>query len=105
MQHTKISINVYGALPGVKRWGNGVDQPPPSSAGVKKEWTYTSTPTLRLNSMFCRDVYLIYHMKHYTVLSKGSRTEFFTAFLPKPPTGPRLNYVVEAISHKSTNWR
>jgi len=30
---------------------------------------------------------------------------FFTAFLPMPSTGPRLNYVVETVSHKSANWR
>jgi len=41
----------------------------------------------------------------YTVRSKGSRTEFFTAFLPMPSTGPRLNYIVETVSHKSANWR
>jgi hypothetical protein len=40
----------------------------------------------------------------YTVRSKGSRTEFFTAFLPTPSTGPWLNYVVETVSHKSANW-
>ena len=31
----------------------------------------------------------------YKVQSKGSRTEFFTAFLPTPSTGPPSNYVVE----------
>ena len=30
---------------------------------------------------------------------------FFTAFLPTPSTGPRLNYVVETVSHNSANWR
>ena len=36
----------------------------------------------------------------HTVRSKGSRTEFFTAFLPTPSTGPKLDYVVETVSHK-----
>ena len=44
-------------------------------------------------------------MCFYPVRSKGSRTEFFTAFLPLPSTGTRLNYVVETVSHKSANWR
>jgi hypothetical protein len=35
------------------------------------------------------------------VQSKGSQTEFFTAFLPTPSTGLRLNYVIETVSHKS----
>jgi len=43
--------------------------------------------------------------KAYTLRSKGSRTEFFTAILPTPSTGPQLNYVVETVSHKSANWR
>jgi len=44
-----------------------------------------------------------YLMILYTVKSKGSRTEFFTAFLPTPSTGPRLNYVVETVSHNNAN--
>jgi len=44
-------------------------------------------------------------MEAYTVKSRVFRTEFFTAFLPMPFTGQRLNYVVETVSHKSTNWR
>jgi hypothetical protein len=33
-----------GSFPGVKRPGRGSDHPPPSSAEVKKEESYTSTP-------------------------------------------------------------
>jgi hypothetical protein len=33
-----------GYFPGVKRPGSGADHPPPSSAEVRKEWSYTSTP-------------------------------------------------------------
>jgi hypothetical protein len=32
-------------VPGVKRLGREVDHSPPTSAEVKKMWTYTSTPT------------------------------------------------------------
>jgi len=39
------------------------------------------------------------------VQSIGSRTEIFTTFLSTPSAGPRLNYVVETIFHKSANWR
>jgi hypothetical protein len=33
-----------GSFPGVKRPGRGADHPPPSSAEVKRESSYTSTP-------------------------------------------------------------
>jgi hypothetical protein len=33
-----------GSFPGVKRPERGADYPPPSSAEVKKEQSYTSTP-------------------------------------------------------------
>jgi hypothetical protein len=36
-----------GSFPGVKRPGHGADRPPPSSAEVKKEQSYTSTHHLR----------------------------------------------------------
>jgi hypothetical protein len=35
-----------GSFPGVKRPGRGADHPPPSSAEVENEWSYTSTPPL-----------------------------------------------------------
>jgi hypothetical protein len=35
-----------GSFPGVKRPGRGADHPPPSSAEVKKEYSYTSTHPL-----------------------------------------------------------
>jgi len=50
-------------------------------------------------------MYVCMYVCMYTVLFKDSRTEFFTAFLPTPSTGPRLNYVVETVSIKSANWR
>jgi hypothetical protein len=38
---------VPGALsPGIKRPGREADQSPPSSAEVKNEWCYTSTPNM-----------------------------------------------------------
>jgi hypothetical protein len=36
------------SFPGVKRPGRGADHPPSSSAEVKKEYSYTSTPPLGL---------------------------------------------------------
>jgi hypothetical protein len=40
-----------GSFPGVKRPGRGADHPPPSSAEVKKELSYTSTPLWAFGSV------------------------------------------------------
>jgi hypothetical protein len=40
-----------GSFPGVKRPGRGGDHPPPSSAEVTNEWSYTSTPPLGLRGL------------------------------------------------------
>jgi hypothetical protein len=37
-----------GSFPGVKRPGRGANHPPPSSADVTNEQSYTSTPPLDL---------------------------------------------------------
>jgi hypothetical protein len=37
-----------GSFPGVKRPGRNADHPPPSSAEVRKEYSYTSTQPLGL---------------------------------------------------------
>jgi hypothetical protein len=43
---------IPGALSlGVKRPGREVDHSPPSSAGSKNEWLYTSTPPVRLHGV------------------------------------------------------
>jgi hypothetical protein len=42
----------------VKRPGCNVDHPPPGSAEVKYEWSYTSTPPIRLHSVQ-RQFYLL----------------------------------------------
>jgi hypothetical protein len=40
-----LSNGYWGALsPGVKRQGREADHSPPTSAGVKKMWIYTSSP-------------------------------------------------------------
>jgi hypothetical protein len=41
-----------GSFPGVKRPRRGADQPPPSSAEVRKEFSYTSTPPLSLRACY-----------------------------------------------------
>jgi hypothetical protein len=43
-----LLYNGYQVFPGGKWPGIGADHPPPSSVEVKKEYSYTSTPTLRL---------------------------------------------------------
>jgi hypothetical protein len=50
-----------GSFPGVKQPGRGADHPPPSSAEVKKEYSYTSTPPLGLR--VCYGVPLPLHAK------------------------------------------
>jgi hypothetical protein len=41
---TSYPINTGALSPGVKRQGREADHSPPTSAEVKKMWTYTSTP-------------------------------------------------------------
>jgi hypothetical protein len=42
--HPSLLFNAYmGSFPVVKRPGPEVNYPPPSSAEVKNEWSYTST--------------------------------------------------------------
>jgi hypothetical protein len=50
---TQLPIqSVSGALSlGVKRSGREVDYSPPSNAEVKNEWSYTSTPPMRLHGV------------------------------------------------------
>jgi hypothetical protein len=60
---------VPGALSlGVKRPGSEADHSPPSSAEVKNEWSYTSTPPIRLHG-----VVLCY--------STGSTLPYFTFYI------------------------
>jgi hypothetical protein len=47
-----------GSFPGVKRPGRGVDHPPPSSAEVKKEKSYTSPPSLDNRGLLWGELYL-----------------------------------------------
>jgi len=41
-----------GSFPGVKRPGRGVDHPPHLAPRLKKVWSYTSAPPLRLLGLF-----------------------------------------------------
>jgi len=45
--------------PGVKRPGCGADHSSPSRAEVKNDWSYTSTPPIRLNGVD-RDKFTLY---------------------------------------------
>ena len=42
--HSLLSTGCWGSFPGVSKLWCGVNCSPPSSAEVKKEWSYTSTP-------------------------------------------------------------
>jgi hypothetical protein len=44
-------MDTGGSFPGVKRPGREADHSPPSSAEVKNEWSYTSTPPIRLHGV------------------------------------------------------
>jgi len=40
-----------GSFPRIKRPGRGVDHPPPLAPRLKKEYSYTYTPTLSLRGL------------------------------------------------------
>jgi hypothetical protein len=49
---SSLQGNKYrGSFPGVERPGRDVDHPPPTSAEVKNEWSYTSSPQICLNGV------------------------------------------------------
>jgi hypothetical protein len=56
---------VTGSLPGVKRPGRGADHPPPSSAEVKKEYSYNSTHPLGHFRPVTGQLYLYLRWDHY----------------------------------------
>jgi hypothetical protein len=57
------------SFPGGKAAGHEADQSPPSSAGVKNAWSYTSTPQYVFMAW-----YLVKHRDHFT---------FFTSYRQK----------------------
>jgi hypothetical protein len=58
---------VPGALSlGVKRPGREADHSPPSSAKVKNEWSYTSTPQYALMALCSVKAQLKYHINFQT---------------------------------------
>jgi hypothetical protein len=54
--HRLIFNGYRGSFPGQKRLGHEVDSSSPSSAEVKNEWSYTSTPHIRLHGMDRKDL-------------------------------------------------
>jgi hypothetical protein len=44
-------MGTRGSFPGVKRLGREADHSSPSNAEVKNEWSYTSTPPIRLHGV------------------------------------------------------
>jgi hypothetical protein len=51
--HTASHTMGTGAFPGVKQPGHGINHPPHHLAlRLKKEYSYTSTPTLNLHGLF-----------------------------------------------------
>ena len=62
-----------GSIPGVKRTGRGVDEPPHLAPRLKKEYSYTSTPTLGLCGLFKGDLYLYLYVRRYRQARFSSR--------------------------------
>ena len=58
----------------VKLLGHGVDHPPPSSTGVKNEFSYTSVPLLCLHGMFWGH---LIHVEAVTDVEDGLTTAIF----------------------------
>jgi len=50
--HPVFYITDSGPFPGVKRPECGVDRSPPLAPKLKKEWSYTSTPSMGLRGLF-----------------------------------------------------
>jgi len=71
----------------------------------KISYNLTARCTLYVHTYIRTYIYTHTYTHTYTLRSKGSWTEFFYPFTTTPSTGPRLNYVVETVSHKSANWR
>jgi len=47
-----LLYSAYQVIPGVERWGRGVNHPPHLALMFMKEYSYTSTPTLCLHGQF-----------------------------------------------------
>ena len=60
--HQACYTTVAGSFPGVKRPGRGLDSPPHLVPRLKKEYSYTSAPTLGLRGQLYGELYL-YHIK------------------------------------------
>jgi len=60
-------------FPRVKRPGGKVDNPPPLSVDVKHEWSFTSTPPIRLHG-FSRDKFTFSFtgLSHYLTISQDT---------------------------------
>jgi hypothetical protein len=56
-----------GSFQGVKRPGRGADHPPPSSAEVENEWSYTSTPPLGHEACYRVNFTFLHTSSHNTV--------------------------------------
>jgi len=63
---------------GVKRPGRGFDHPPHVEPRLKKEWSYTSTPSLDLRGLFLGELYLYLYLlplwRKYQACCLGGRT-------------------------------
>jgi hypothetical protein len=91
-----------GSFPGVKRPGRGADHPPPSSAEVRKEYSYTSTPPLGLRACYGVPLPLHYfnngflitrgqlHFIQSSVIQNKCFTQLHYAHSPVTSHGPKM---------------
>jgi hypothetical protein len=54
---------VQGLSPGVNRSGRGVEHPPLLAPRLKKEWSYTCTPSMGLRGLFYGELYLYLYLR------------------------------------------
>jgi hypothetical protein len=67
-----------GFFPGVKWPRRGADHPPPSSAEVTNEYSYSSTPPLGLRFLLEGELYLLSDTENFIVLVSQFGTKEFS---------------------------
>jgi len=79
---TTILFNGYqGSLPALKQLGHEINHSPPSSAQVKNDWSYTSTPPVCLCGMDrenCTCLTTVLGVDLSYTLSNGDKDEYIS---------------------------
>jgi len=75
---TSHSVGSGVLFPGVKRPGREVNQSPPTSAKAKNEWSYTSSPPLRLHGVDRKNFLFTFLQQVWTYARTHARTHTHT---------------------------